>query len=339
MADMTETLRKLGLAAARGVPQLATGFVDLAALPFTMTGMMKPEQAVGSTAYLTSKGLLPPPQEGLLSETTELVSSAVNPATAAKAALAKGGLLAVPMAASGIISPKVAKELTTPVNLPKTEEFVSAVQNTPTAQITEEGLLLRVQRGQQPTQAGKESVRTGVFYLPEGSSNAKWYSKTKPGVYYGGEEKIAGETLLRNPLFVKGATGGKAPEMAFDAVKGKGAMKSLDEDVNRIIGSYFIKQKDPQLYTEMVGDFLSKYGSDPSTANYIMQNSQKGNQLKYALRENAIANTVRNAGYDSVLGYSKGKQGNFLSEIFDVREATYPTKEGGFTVNPMFQNK
>jgi hypothetical protein len=101
MADMTETFRKLGLAAARGVPQLATGFVDLAALPFTMTGMMKPEQAVGSTAYLTSKGLLPPPQEGLLSETTELVSSAMNPATAAKAALAKGGLLAAPMLSIG----------------------------------------------------------------------------------------------------------------------------------------------------------------------------------------------------------------------------------------------
>jgi len=97
MATIEETLRKLGLAAARGVPQLATGFVDLAALPFTMTGVMKPEQAVGSTAYLTSKGLLPPPQEGLLSETTELVSSAMNPATATKAALAKGGLLVAPM--------------------------------------------------------------------------------------------------------------------------------------------------------------------------------------------------------------------------------------------------
>jgi predicted GNAT family acetyltransferase len=84
MADITETLRKLGLAAARGVPQLATGFVDLAALPFTMTGMLKPEQAVGSTAYLTSKGLLPPEQKGLLSETTELVTSALNPAGAVK---------------------------------------------------------------------------------------------------------------------------------------------------------------------------------------------------------------------------------------------------------------
>jgi hypothetical protein len=102
MAEITETLKKLGLATARGVPQLATGFVDLAALPFTMTGMLKPEQAVGSTAYLTSKGLLPPEQKGLLSETTELVSGALNPATATKAALAKGGMLmAAPIAFHG----------------------------------------------------------------------------------------------------------------------------------------------------------------------------------------------------------------------------------------------
>lgn len=84
MATLEEILKKIGLATARGVPQLATGFVDLAALPFTMTGIMNPEQAVGSTAYLTSKGLLPQPQPGLLSETTELVSSALNPAAAIK---------------------------------------------------------------------------------------------------------------------------------------------------------------------------------------------------------------------------------------------------------------
>lgn len=337
MATLEETLKKIGLATARGVPQIATGFVDLAALPFTMTGMVRPEQVFGSTDYLTAKGLLPPPQQGLLSETTELVSGALNPATATKAALAKGGLLAAPML-SGIISPKVAKEIPMSVNLPNSEEFISAVQNTPTAQITDEGLLLRVQRYQMPEQAGKKSVRTGVFYLPEGSSNARYYKAATAG--YGGREAIAGETLLKNPLFVKGATGGKAPEMAFDAVKGKGALKELDDDVSRIVmGSSFIKQKDPELYKEMVAEFLQKYGSDPNTAGYIINNSQKGNQLKYALRENAIANIVRNAGYDSVLGYSKGKKGNFISEIFDVREATYPTKQGGYTLNPMFQTK
>jgi len=104
MATLEETLRSLGLSAARGIPQLATGFVDLAALPFTATGMLKPEEAVGSTAYLTSKGLLPPEQQGLLNQTTELLSGAINPATATKAALAKGGLLATaPIAFAGSI--------------------------------------------------------------------------------------------------------------------------------------------------------------------------------------------------------------------------------------------
>ena len=108
MATLEETLRSLGLSAARGIPQLATGFVDLAALPFTATGLLKPEQAVGSTAYLTSKGLLPPEQQGLLNQTTELLSGAINPAVAAKAALAKGGLL---MAGASSLKPSNILEL------------------------------------------------------------------------------------------------------------------------------------------------------------------------------------------------------------------------------------
>lgn len=121
MATLEETLRKLGLAAARGVPQLATGFVDLAALPFTMTGVMKPEQAVGSTAYLTSKGLLPPPQEGLLSETTELVSSAVNPATAVKSI----GLLGATKVGKGAME-AIAKLPTTEISFIPESNFLYA---------------------------------------------------------------------------------------------------------------------------------------------------------------------------------------------------------------------
>lgn len=245
----------------------------------------------------------------------------------------------VAMGFAGTVTPAVARQIPMKVNLPQSDDFVAAVQNTPGAQITEEGLLMKIQRSQVPEQAGKQSVRTGVFYLPEGSSNARYYSGQAPGKWYGGTEKISGETLLKNPLFVKGATGGKAPEVAFDTIKGKGAIKELDNDVSRIIGLNFIKKNDPNTYYEAVGEFLSKYGGDPSTARTIVENSQKGNQLKYALRENAIANTVRNAGHDAVLGYSKGKKGNFLSELFDLREATYPTKQGGYTLNPMFQTK
>ena len=87
MAETLDVLKKLGKSVARGVPQLATGFVDLAALPLTMTGVRKPEQIFGSTAYLTDKGLLPQPQTGLLNEGAELASSMVSPAGLAKVGL------------------------------------------------------------------------------------------------------------------------------------------------------------------------------------------------------------------------------------------------------------
>jgi hypothetical protein len=97
--DTIEYLKSLGISAARGVPQLATGFVDLAALPFTLSGLIKPEQAVGSTDWMTANGYLPPKQEGLLNETTELLSGAINPASAIT-----GGLLGI-----GSIAAKGAK--------------------------------------------------------------------------------------------------------------------------------------------------------------------------------------------------------------------------------------
>lgn len=43
------------------------------------------------------------------------------------------------------------------------------------------------------------------------------------------------------------------------------------------------------------------------------------------------ANLAQNAGRDAILGYSKGKSGNFLSELFDVREMNYPDKYGTST--------
>lgn len=73
---------------------MATGFVDLAALPFTLTGLLEPEQAVGSTAWLTSKGLLPPPQEGIIPETLEMVSGSLSPGGATSTGLLALGAVA-----------------------------------------------------------------------------------------------------------------------------------------------------------------------------------------------------------------------------------------------------
>jgi len=86
-----EFLRKLGLSIARGVPQMATGMVDLAAMPFTMTGLLDEKDVVGGTEYLTQRGLLPPPQEGIIPETLEMLSGSISPSGMGKTLA--GGLL------------------------------------------------------------------------------------------------------------------------------------------------------------------------------------------------------------------------------------------------------
>jgi hypothetical protein len=89
---------------------------------------------------------------------------------------------------------------------------------------------------------------------------------------------------------------------------------------------------------DLVEQFLEKYAPDLSGyGNYIIGNSKEGNQLRYALQEAAVAQKARDAGYDAVIGQSKGKQGPFISEVFDVRESHYPNQYGDFQLNPKFE--
>jgi hypothetical protein len=237
-----------------------------------------------------------------------------------------------------VIPPEVARNIDMPVNLPQSKEFLKAVSNEPSAQITDQGLLMGLKRMQSPDQSGMESVRTGVFYLPEGqAANLKHY-KGKTG--YGGVEPIEGETLYKNPLFVKGATGGKAPEAAYDSLSGKGAYQAMRDDV---LKSYSYNSNQSQK-VEAVQGLLEKYNGLDSDDAYnmaynIVSNSKGGNTLPYAVQENIVANAVRNAGHDAVLGYGKGRgdKGEFFSEVFDVREAAYPTPQGNFELMPQFE--
>lgn len=224
-----------------------------------------------------------------------------------------------------IVEPGQAMRTNVPVKMPADPVFAEAVGNTPGAQITEEGLLMNVVRFQKPEQEGAQAIRTGVFYLPSGSANTRHYKTGATG--YGGTEKFEGQTLIRSPLFVKGATGGKAPEAAYDAIKGKGAMKALDKAVMDTVTSRgWMNKMEDGLFEEKVQQFLIDHGGNPDLAWEIIQNSKKGNQLRYALQENIIAHTVREAGHDAVIGYSKGKAGASISEVFDVREQTFPAR-------------
>jgi len=156
-------------------------------------------------------------------------------AVAPKAGMALENYMASQGLLQNIVPVSTARDIKMPVSLPTDDVFRKAVENTPGASITDEGLVMNVMRKQKPQQAETESVRGGIFYLPEGSTSMKYYGG---GNAYGGTEKISGETLYKNPLFVKGATGGKAPEAAYEQIMGKEGLKTMQSDVNNIISGY-----------------------------------------------------------------------------------------------------
>lgn len=238
----------------------------------------------------------------------------------------------------GIVKPSVARSLNTATKLPNDDLFSAAVSNTPGASVVDDGLLMRVQRNQLPEQAQRESVRGGVFYLPEGAPQARFYTHgrgTNEGKLYGGSERIAGETLVRNPVFVKGATGGKAPEAAYDQIKGKGAYEAMRKDA---LDVNWGRSAAPGKGGPTPDEFLDRYAPEMSgLGDYILKNSKKGNQLAYALQEAAVSSAVRKAGHDAVIGYSKKRGGQpFISELFDVRESHYPDRFGWSRLFPDF---
>ena len=212
------------------------------------------------------------------------------------------------------------KKLKYSTNLPIDNPiFNDAVKNTEGVTITNNGLEINAIRYQQSTQDGELSIRTGVFYLPIKDKNVSYYKGTKG---YGGTDKHIGTLIIKNPIFVKGATGGKAPENAYNIIKGKGSFEKLRNDVLSNL-----RNKLP----ENIAELLTKYNDDDYDDNYdigyqILKYSKKSNTLPLAIQENIIAHAVRDAGYDCVLGYSKRRDNTyFISEIFDVREITYPS--------------
>jgi len=245
---------------------------------------------------------------------------------------------------ANIVPVEVAKQFNMPTTLPNKTEFTEAISNTPGASITPEGLLVNVSRFQKPEQELSESVRTGVFYLPTGSQQAKYYKgKGSSGGSYGGTQEVVGDTLYKNPLFVRGGTGGKAPEDAYKQLVGKEQFDNMQKDLMSTIesGRVTLRQSGSHLNrgTEAY-NFLEKYAPEiADNAWNIAENSTQSNQFRMALQEAVIGNEARKAGYDSVIGYSSGRKGkgNFLSEIFDVRENLYPSPSGEYGLTSEFE--
>lgn len=240
--------------------------------------------------------------------------------------------------ALGVVPVDAGRAFKIPSRIPDSETFRAAVKNTPGAASDAEAMTLPVMRRQQPDQELADSVRGGVFYLPEGSPQAKFYNtgtRAGAGNNYGGSQLIKGETAVKAPLFVKGATGGKAPEVAMDTLLGKGSYQKMRDDARKVV---FSPSSGGVNRGEFAEQFLGKYAPElTGMGRYIVENSSKGNQLTYALSEAAVASAARRHGHDAVVGYSTRRGPNkdpFISEVFDVRESHYPSPSGGYQTWP-----
>jgi hypothetical protein len=161
-----------------------------------------------------------------------------------------------------------------------------------------------------------------VFFLPEKKSPyQRYYTTGRQG--YGGTQRIEGRTTFENPIIAKGASGGKVPERAYDAINGQGAYDEMRQDVLDATTHGWNRKTDDEL-TQNVANVLEQYGGSPDLAEDIVRNSKGGNTLPYAVQEHIVASSVRKAGHDGIIGFSKIKGQPRLSEVFDLRHDKYP---------------
>lgn len=219
----------------------------------------------------------------------------------------------------GIVSPATARAIQMTTRLPQDARFLQAVENTPGARITDDGLQLELLRYQKPEQAGAEAIREGVFYLPATLPTRSVGTYRAPNTAgYGGSEMVRGETLLRAPLAVPGNTGGSVPERAFRELTNEATLLQMLSD-SRYAANAPLAGRD---YYRNVEDFLDLWGGNPALATELVNNSRVGNRMRYALQEHVIGNRARKYGYDSIVG--TGARKPRISEVFDLREAAYP---------------
>ena len=198
MATKDSVLYDLIKSIARGAPQAATGFVDLAALPFTATGLLAPGQAVGSTEYLTQRGLLPKPSQSLLGQTTEAISGALMPITPSAVRAAQKGLESVTPAIN-----RQYEQLRRPLAQP--------VFNTEVA-VTNPALLQNVDLNN-PTGMALSTERLNAARQATGSPYATNQMSASQGAWQGSQGFEA------NPVFMQQLPGGKGNVKDQDYMK------------------------------------------------------------------------------------------------------------------------
>lgn len=233
---------------------------------------------------------------------------------------------------SHVVPPDVAESIPGGTRIPVDPTLEAAVSNTPGARITDAGLEMDVQRFQKPVDAGREPSSGGVFYAPDsGRRGVGAYRFTEEPDYpvtYGGPQEIAGPTTLRRP-FVEYNTPANGGNSRY-------TLELLAEEAGRT----------PEQASEMVSDFtaLGRRGFSEDAYNararrWGLPEMQPGRGVpELRVYEGLRAALAREAGYDSVVRVGGPSGKSKILEIHDLREATYPTPEGGYSLRPEFQS-
>lgn len=205
----------------------------------------------------------------------------------------------------------------------KDVNVIKAAKNTEGVEVFDfETIKFELSRFQKLEQCGMESVRLGVFWLPEPNSPwKKWYSSDIK--LYGGNEKVEIDKEFGKPIIVKASTGGKGPAKAYNTIKGKNAYEMMRSDFLTSISFSWSSINHTKRYSD-VYHFLDKYNCDYNRASYIVDNSTHGNQLAYAVQEYIVREALVAAGYDSIISWSIHKGEPRFAEVFDLTQTIYP---------------
>jgi len=267
---------------------------------------------------------------------------------------------------SDVVPPDVARRMAqVPVgnvwNLPEKEQWWrKTIEDTPGMRIEPDGTIhARVVRNQKLPEP-EEALRGGIFYAPSKS----FYSNTGDApTAEGGNIEIAGDTIFRNPLFVRDEVI-HGRDKLWDYDHSHALMREADAvaenypyptgyglDPDQDEKALFDKQKQEWLEEAKpkIASFVESWvhpDDQEDALRILTKNAEKwaapdithrpptGLAFSTPMQERAISSHARAQGYDSIIA---GERDSFVTEIMDIRESHYPTPSGGYKLHPRFE--
>jgi hypothetical protein len=251
----------------------------------------------------------------------------------------------------GIVTPRVARGLPRlATRIPADPRFLAAIENTPGARLEEDGVLTPVLRYQHPDQAGGPVTRSGVFYgvdpretrrgfyAPEGM---RYRGADRRPATWGGEQEIAGETLLRAPLPVRASFANGTSEAAMRELESDAHSQKLLREAFGLSSVLRDRSWDLPRRLSYLRNVLQNEGGDERFAPHMMRFADDPagqNRLWSAIYENIVGAKARRAGYDSVVGIGL-RRPHRLREVWDLREDAFPDPSdlGAVHVHPRYR--